>query len=33
MRTDLVAPVAGDPDFEKVRASPRFRALVARYSA
>jgi hypothetical protein len=33
MRTDLVAPVAGDPDFDKVRDSPRFRALVARYSA
>lgn len=33
MRTDLIAPVASDPDFEKVRGLPRFRALVARYSA
>jgi tetratricopeptide (TPR) repeat protein len=33
MRTDLVAPVATDSDFEKLRDSPRFRALVARYSA
>jgi tetratricopeptide (TPR) repeat protein len=32
MRTDLIAPVATEPDFEKVRDSPRFRALVARYS-
>ena len=33
MRTDLIAPIAADPDFEKVRDLPRFRALVARYSA
>ena len=33
MRTDLIAPVASDPDFEGVRDSPRFRALVTRYSA
>ena len=33
MRTDLVAPVATDSDFEKLHDSPRFRALVARYSA
>jgi hypothetical protein len=32
MRTDLIAPVAADPDFEKVRDLPGFRALVARYS-
>jgi hypothetical protein len=32
MRTDLVAPVSADPDFERLRDSSRFRALVARYS-
>jgi tetratricopeptide (TPR) repeat protein len=32
MRTDLIAPVAADPDFAKVSDLPRFRALVARYS-
>jgi hypothetical protein len=33
MRTDLAAPVSTDSDFEKLRDSPRFQALVARYSA
>jgi hypothetical protein len=32
MRTDLIGPVAADPEFEKVRDLPRFRTLVARYS-
>jgi tetratricopeptide (TPR) repeat protein len=33
MRTDLVPYVGTDPDFETVRDSPRFRALIGRYSA
>jgi tetratricopeptide (TPR) repeat protein len=33
MRTDLAAPVSTDSAFEKLRDSPRFQTLVARYSA
>jgi tetratricopeptide (TPR) repeat protein len=33
MRTDLIEPVATEADFASLREMPRFRALVARYSA